>query len=89
MGWGNYLVKSSDPNRLNQYLAEFTGDPIAAVHRIPAADGNHLAVIGVDCLTVELVCDGCGLQQCPGCGSSVIVDLDTDTTLCALCRKER
>ena len=49
-------------------------------------DGQHLAVIGVDCLTVDLVCDRCGRQQCPGCGSAVIVDLDAGTTLCSNCR---
>ena len=29
MGWGNYLVKSSDRRLLDDYLADFIGDPVA------------------------------------------------------------
>ena len=89
MGWGNYLVKSSDLNLLGDYLADFIDDPIATVHQPAAVERYHLAVIGVDCQTVDLVCDGCGRQQRPGCGSSVVVDLDVKTTLCISCREEQ
>ena len=89
MGWGNYLVKSSDRRLLDDYLADFVDDPIATVHRPDFVDGHHLAVIGVDCLTVDLICDRCGRQQCPGCGSSVIVNLDIGTTLCSNCREQQ
>ena len=89
MGWGNYLVSTSDPDLLDEYLADFLGDPVVTVDRVPKVDDRHLAVIGVDCASVELVCDGCGRQQCPGCGSSVIVDLDAGMTLCSVCREQR
>ena len=72
-------MKSSDRRLLDDYLADFVDHPIATVHRPDFVDGHHLAVIGVDCLTVDIMCDRCGRQQCPGCGSSVVVDLDAGT----------
>ena len=89
MGWGNFLVTTAEAGVLDEYLTDFHDDPVVTVHRPAAVDGKHLAVIGVDCVAVRLVCDECGRQQCPGCGSSVVVDLDTGMTLCSLCRKKQ
>ena len=89
MGWGNYLVTTSDSSLLDEYLADFQDDPVVTVHRPAAVDGKHLAVISVDCASVRLVCDRCGRQQCPGCGSAVVVDLDTARTLCSPCRQDQ
>ena len=88
MDWGNYLVSTSDPNLLNDYLADFIGDPVVTINRVPKVGDHYMAVISVDCASVESVCDGCGRRQCPGCGSSVIVDLDAGTVLCVGCRRQ-
>ena len=66
MGWGNYLVTASKPNLLDEYLADFLGDSVIAVDRVPKVAERHLAVIGVHWASVELVCDGCGRQPCLG-----------------------
>ena len=89
MGWGNFLVTTAEAGVLDEYLTDFHDDPVVTVHRPAAVDGKHLAVIAVDCGSVRLVCDGCSCQQCPGCGSSVVVDLDTGMTLCSLCRNKQ
>lgn len=85
MGWGNYLVTTSDPNLLDQYLAYFGDVPVVTVDRRLSPTRSIVLGYGL----VLLVRDGCGHQQCAGRGPSLVVDLDSGTTLCANCRRER
>ena len=83
MGWGNYLVKTADQNKLGKYMRDLRREnPSVEFRRFSPSGGTYTAVVWGDC-SIIFRCSRCQALRCIGCGLAVIEDLDAETAVCA------